>query len=85
MCDEGGLYSVIVCAAILIVGMLLGGMLLGGIVQEGVDDVKIDNLIIYINTLEKYNTVDLSSVNTTLAKDEIIAWGETTKLRNKDV
>jgi hypothetical protein len=80
MCNEDGLYIVIVCAAILIVGMLLGG-----IVQVGIDDVKIDNLMIYIDTLEKYNTVDLSSVNTTLENDEIVAWGETTKLRNKDV
>ena len=80
MSSEDGLFVAIVCAIILVVGMLLGG-----IVQDGIDDVKINNLISYIDTLEKYNNVDLSTINATLENDEIIAWGETIKLRDNDI
>ena len=56
--------------------------LIGGIVQENIDTIKINNLITYIDTLEKYNTIDLATVNTTLESNEIVIWGETIKLRD---
>lgn len=67
---------VVLIAMLFVIGILVGG----GIVND-IADEREQHLITYINTIEKYEIHVLDEVNATLSPDEIIAWGETTKIR----
>ena len=81
MSDSEDIISIIVIAILI----FILGSIFGGIHADDDNEITTQHVITYIETLKKYNTVDLTSVNDTLENDEIIAWGETTKVRNKDV
>ena len=70
-------------AIIVFIGILAMGALVGANIVDVVADEREQHLITYIDTIEKYETHDLDEVDATLTPDEIIAWGETTKIREE--
>lgn len=69
---------IVVLSLIFVVGALAGANIV-----DVVADEREQHLVTYIDTIEKYETHELDEVNATLTPDEIIAWGETTKIREE--
>ena len=76
MSDE--FITLVVFALVLFIGALAGANIV-----DVVADEREQHLIAYSNTMEKCETHELDEVNATLTPTEIIAWGETTKIREE--